>query len=279
MPPVNMTVFCVDIGNTHTHFGRVSGAGADELVSMPSELLRSIDHPINELLRSSAEAGDQIDGVAFCSVVPELTAALRAQVSRLRADLPLFQLTHEVPLGFPLTHPRPAQIGQDRLANAVAAHALYGSPTIVVDSGTAVTSDVITPIGGFEGGIIAPGIGLMREALHEKTAQLPRIEDDPDLRTAIGKSTVEAMQIGCTIGFRGMVASLVSAQRKELANRGLPEVPLVITGGSAHLLTHLNPDDSGLVPDLTLRGLHQAFLLNSPQGNPTISDMQESESD
>jgi len=274
-----MTVFCVDIGNTHTHFGRVSGAGVDELASMPSELLKSTNHPIVELLRCSVEADGHIDGVAFCSVVPELTTALRAQVSGLRSDLPLFQLTHEVDLGFPLTHPRPAQIGQDRLANAVAAHALCGSPTIIVDSGTAVTSDVITPVGGFEGGIIAPGIGLMREALHEKTAQLPRIEDDPDLRTAIGKSTVEAMQIGCTIGFRGMVASLVSAQRKELANRGLPEVSLVMTGGSAHLLAHLDPSGSGLVPDLTLRGLHQAFLLNAPKGNPTMSDMKKSESD
>jgi type III pantothenate kinase len=273
-----MEIFCVDIGNTHTHFGRVSAKGVDQFDSMPSRSLETADHPILRGLAPGSASADGVTGFACCSVVPKLTATLRNQLARFRPDLPQFQFTHQVDLGFPLTHPHPAGIGQDRLANAVAAHALCGAPTIVVDSGTAVTCDVITPEGGFEGGIIAPGLGLLRDSLHEKTAQLPRIEDDTEPATAIGRSTVEAMQIGCTVGFRGLVAALVAAQRAELAARGLVDIPLVLTGGSADRHIQLIKDGGRLIQDLTLRGLYQAYLLNHSKGKCIPTDTQESES-
>ena len=267
-----MILFCVDIGNTHTHFGRVSRDGAERMQSMPSGALTTTDHPILEQLRRESVSADGITGFSCCSVVPDLTTALHDQVARLRPELPRFQLTDQVELGFPLSRPLPSGVGQDRLANAVAAEALYGAPAIVVDSGTAVTSDVITPDGGFEGGIIAPGHDLMRNSLHEKTAQLPRIDDDPASLKTIGRSTVEAMQIGCRVGFRGMVAALVAAQRAELATRGLDPVPLVLTGGSADRLASLIKEDADLIPDLTLRGLYQAFVLARTKGKHFPTD-------
>lgn len=267
-----MIVFCVDIGNTHTHFGRVSRDGAERVHSMPSGALTNTDHPILDQLRHESASADGITGFSCCSVVPDLTTALHDQVARLRPELPRFQLTDQVELGFPLIQPLPAGVGHDRLANAVAAHALCGAPAIVVDSGTAVTCDVITPDGGFEGGIIAPGHGLMRDSLHEKTAQLPRIDDDLAPLSAIGRNTIEAMQIGCRVGFRGMVAALVAAQRAELANRGLDPVALVLTGGSADRLSSLIEEEDHLIPDLTLRGLYQAYLLDGTKGKRFPTD-------
>lgn len=272
-----MILFCIDIGNTHTHFGRVSRDGAERIHSMPSEALTIDDHPILDFLRSDTASTGDITGIACCSVVPERTAALYDQVTRSRPDLPWFQLTHQAGIGFPLVHPLPAGVGQDRLANAVAAHALCGAPVIVVDSGTAVTCDVITPEGGFEGGVIAPGHGLLRDSLHEKTAQLPKVDEASDSLTSIGRNTVEAIQIGCSVGFRGMVAALISAQRTELAGRGLNQVPVVVSGGSADRLTALIEDGDRLFPDLTLRGLFEAYLLNHTKGNCSPADIERSE--
>jgi type III pantothenate kinase len=273
-----MILFCIDIGNTHTHFGLVGPNGPLRFESMPSRSLDASRHPILAQLKAEQESPEPVSGLACCSVVPERTTALLAQVEQEFPDLPRFQLTHESKLGFPLAPSHPEQIGHDRLANAVAAHVLCGAPAIAVDSGTAVTCDVITPYGGFEGGIIAPGLGLMRESLHEKTAQLPRIEDDREPASAIGRNTIEAMTIGCTVGFRGLVAALVKAQRDELAARGLGDVPVVLTGGSALALTPLIEDGVRLVPGLTLRGLYQAFLLNRPKDERFPSDAGNSDS-
>lgn len=256
-------LLCVDIGNTHTHFGIVTGMGVTGLCSMPSRALAAARNPLIDLLARPGGEFPSIGGLSCASVVPGLTPFLRDTFGDRRPHLPIFQLSHRSKLGFKVSYPDPETIGPDRLANAVAAHSLYGTPAIIVDAGTAVTCDVITPEGGYEGGIIAPGVGLMRHYLHEKTALLPLVEDGPPPTRAIGRSTVEAMRIGCTIGFRGMVSSLITALRRELAARGLSAVPLIVTGGTAHLLTGGPADNCITDPDLTLRGLHRAFLLNT----------------
>ena len=94
-----------------------------------------------------------------------------------------------------IDYPKPDSIGPDRLANAVAACASFGAPVVVVDFGTAVTFDVVDGKGNYVGGIIAPGLAAMTNYLHEKTALLPKIEIR-EIKTAIGKSTEEAMLVG-----------------------------------------------------------------------------------
>ena len=132
----------------------------------------------------------------------------------------------------------------------------------MIDMGTAVTLDVITRTQGYEGGVIAPGIDGLRRTLHEQTALLPILKTDIRLDSAIGKSTTEAMQIGCLIGFRGMVGSLAEAIRSELENRGETEIRLIATGGASALLNPKDDSEIVFVPDLTLRGLFEAFCLN-----------------
>jgi type III pantothenate kinase len=125
-----------------------------------------------------------------------------------------------VPLGLPITYPQPGEIGQDRLANAAGAHALVGSPAVVIDLGTAVTFDIMTRAGGYEGGIIAPGPALMTRYLHERTAQLPLVEDlTSPLERVIGRSTSEAMRIGAMLGFAGLVQTCLDAVLADLAAR------------------------------------------------------------
>jgi type III pantothenate kinase len=176
--------------------------------------------------------------------------------------LPVFQLTHECRLGVPITYPKPAEIGQDRLANAAAAHALGGSPAVVIDSGTAVTFDVITQNGGYEGGIIAPGLEVTRRYLHERTAQLPLLDDSLEITGMIGKSTTEAMRIGTVVGFPGLIQALLDGVLAELAGRGETAPHLFITGGNASFLESRLRQTVRVVPDLTLLGLAVAYRLN-----------------
>ena len=259
-----MPCFCIDIGNTHTHFGVVPVTGS----MVPSRLpTRLIDHPIDGIAPAfwrEINAHGPVTGISFCSVVPAASPLLRRVLDLQRIQLPVFQLTHTANLGVPISYPRPAEIGQDRLANSAGAHALFGTPAVVIDLGTAVTFDVITPSRGYEGGVIAPGIEIMRSYLHEKTAQLPLLDDTTDISRAIGQSTLEAMRIGTVIGFAGLIQALLDAIVAELHQRGEPAPRVLCTGGAAgHIAGRVRPDPIS-VPDLTLRGLAAAFRLNQP---------------
>lgn len=257
-----MATFCIDIGNTHTHYGIVSPEGALSQAALPT---RDIDHPLDGIApafwRHVARHGS-VAGIAFCSVVPAATPLLQRTLELQNIQLPLFQLTHERQLGVAVRYPKPAEIGQDRLANAVGAKAHFGAPAIVIDLGTAVTFDVVTASLGYEGGVIAPGIEIMRSYLHEKTAQLPRLGERFDYTGVIGRSTIEAMTVGTVLGFAGMIQALLDALLAELTARGESPVHVLATGGAAeHILSRLRPLPVA-VPDLTLRGLAAAFALN-----------------
>lgn len=255
-------LLCIDIGNTHTHYGIVDGAGAR---FQRQTATRQIDHPeqgFGPILASLQREYTSLRGIAFCSVVPDASEKIRRVIERSHTALSVFQLTHEQKLGVPIAYPRPFEIGQDRLANAAGAHAHFGTPAIVIDMGTAVTFDIVTRSRGYEGGIIAPGVEIMRRYLHEQTALLPRLDESIQIDRAIGQSTVEAMRIGTVIGFGGMIQALLDRVLQELAARGEPPSRIIATGGSADLLRKTLRTPFEVVPDITLRGLAAAWELN-----------------
>jgi type III pantothenate kinase len=152
-----------------------------------------------------------------------------------------------------LRYPRPETIGTDRIANAVAARHLFGCPAIAIDFGTATTFDVVDAKGRFIGGVIAPGISALADYLHEKTAQLPRIRlQEP--RSTIGRSTVEAMQVGTMVGYRGLIREVLHGIRKQL---GDDSVKTVATGGYARRVIRHLPEIDRFHPHLTLEGLRR----------------------
>jgi len=255
-------LLCIDIGNTHTHYGIVDSGGTRVLRQIAT---RQLDHPTdgfsNHLERLLTEHPGPT-GAAFCSVVPTATDKLLRSLERWKKSPPVFHLTFRKKLGVEIGYPRPPEIGEDRLANAAGAHALYGAPAVVIDMGTAVTFDVVTQTNGYEGGIIAPGVELMRRYLHEQTALLPHLDDSIQVDRVIGQSTIEAMRIGTVIGFGGMIQALLDAVLAELAARGEKPPRILATGGSAELLKKSLRTPFEVVPDLTLRGLAAAWALN-----------------
>ena len=259
-----MPLLCIDIGNTHTHYGVVGNGQALFQRELPTPL---IDHPsegFGPVLERIVADHPALEGAAFCAVVPAAAKLLGRVFEQHKFARPVLQLTPDKRLGVPLSYPKPQEIGQDRLANAAGAQAFCGTPVIVIDLGTAVTFDIITRAHGYEGGIIAPGVGVMRHYLHEQTALLPLLDDSLEVSRIIGQSTVEAMRIGTVIGFGGMIQALLDAVLAELARRDEPLPKVLATGGAAALLEKTLRHPFTVVPDLTLRGLAAAWRLNAP---------------
>lgn len=250
-----MNTLCIDIGNTSAHYGLVANKTVTGTGHFPTKLL--LEGPSVELTALLAGPLATCDAVAYCSVVPAVNTHLEASLSEKHTP---FHLTHENCLGLNLVYPKPAEIGQDRIANAIAAQAFYGTPAIVIDMGTAVTFDIISSR-GYEGGIIAPGLSVMTKYLHEQTALLPELrpEDLLQVEGAIGKSTVHAMQLGVAVGFSGMIDALLQRVVNELASRGDKEPIILSTGGSVANLTKDWTRKSQFIEDLTLLGLNEAY--------------------
>ncbi len=268
-----MQVFCIDIGNTHTHFALL---GPERVTVEPKRIATAdIDLHGNVLHRDLAALEHDSPGtygVAFCSVVPSAGKILSDRLASLPDRPPVFHLTNKtLPPEIRLNYPRPDEIGQDRLANAAAAVFFHRLPCVVIDLGTAVTFDIVSARNGYEGGIIAPGIGIMTRYLHRQTALLPQLSEELVTAGSIGKSTREAMTIGCVLGFRGMLDALLRAVIDDLAAKGETDPHLILTGGCADFLFagkegESSPERNKLagievmtVPDLTLQGLAAAF--------------------
>lgn len=247
-----MKTLCIDVGNTSTHYGLVDGSEVSQVGHFPTATFRN--GPSSEFFERVEKLLSEASGISFCSVVPRINENLRASLAA--TVLPIFHLTCESCRGLNLVYPKPSEIGQDRIANAIAAQEFYGTPAIVIDMGSAVTFDIVSNR-GYEGGIIAPGISVMRKHLHEQTALLPELSeaDLVGFEGSIGKSTVHAMQIGIVTGFSGMIDSLLKRVKEEMVASGEPQPIVLSTGGSIANLTRDWIDKTEFVENLTLMGL------------------------
>lgn len=247
-----MTHLCIDVGNTNIHYGLVSGQNVQSAGHFPTHNFDSAPSP--EFAQMVAPLMAQAEGVSYCSVVPAINENLCTSLEEFTE--PVFHLTYETCAGLDLAYPKPQEIGQDRIANAIAAQEFYGIPAIVIDMGTAVTFDIISSQ-GYEGGIIAPGLAVMTHYLHEQTALLPKLkaEDLVNVEGAIGKSTVDAMKLGVAVGFSGMIEALLHKVTTELQNAEESLPVILSTGGSVANLTKEWVQKSEFVQDLTLMGL------------------------
>ncbi len=251
-------LLAVDIGNTNVTTGLfrngalVATRRAD---TNPRASTDETEHLLDALLGLDDASFADVSGIVACSVVPALTAALEAIAARHERPL-LVASSGNVPIA--VRTDRPAEVGADRLVNALAAARLHGTPAIVADFGTATTFDCVAADGAFVGGAIAPGLELGLEALAARTAKLPRV----DLRApdrAIGRDTAGAIQSGTVLGHQAMANGLIARMRAELAETSgtaARDVRVILTGGlsAAPWARGLEGVDA-IDPDLTLKGL------------------------
>ena len=252
-------VLLVDIGNTNTVFGVVRDDELRHQLRLRTDRERTADElaalilPLFDRLEI-----DLLDVSAFwvSSVVPPLNPMVRILAREYFHAAAVF-VEAGIKTGMPIRSDHPAEVGADRIVNAVAARDLYGTPTVVVDFGTATTFDVIDPQGSYIGGIIAPGVGISAEALFAQASKLYRVDlEEP--KQLIGRNTSAAVQSGVYYGYLGLVDGVLGRLKAEIP--GLKTV--VATGGMAELLAAGSDHITEVNEMLTLRGLRLIYELN-----------------
>jgi len=238
----------VDIGNSDTVVGRFRGARLDGFWRLTSGRLTADEAAF--LLERALGRRPWPGGAVLCSVVPNLTPVWCEALERACGRAPL-EVTAETVRGLlPIRYHDPSAVGADRIANALAARALYGTPAIVVDLGTATTFDCVSRAGEYLGGAIAPGVGTSAEELFRRAARVPRVELRRP-RRALGRTTEESLRAGVLWGAAGQVDALVRRLAREL--KAKPHV--IATGGWAGIVAPECETVQAVDEALTLKGM------------------------
>ncbi|MCK8484838.1 type III pantothenate kinase [Aliiroseovarius sp. S2029] len=257
-------LLAIDCGNTNTVFSIWDGDKFLCTMRTSTHHSRTADAYFTwfSTLLNHYRIKPDITGVVVSSTVPRVVWNLRVFADRFFGCRPLVVGKPDCLLPVAPRVDQGANPGPDRLANAVAAFESYGGDCMVVDFGTATNIDVVAHDGAYIGGVIAPGVNLSLEALHQGAAALPHVDvTQPD--KVIGTNTVECIQSGIFWGYVGLVQGLVQKVKDEY---GLP-MKVIGTGGLAPLFeqgAHLYDE---IDDDLTLHGLVRIYNYNKEQGN------------
>ncbi|MCL2826750.1 MAG: type III pantothenate kinase [Eggerthellaceae bacterium] len=246
-------LLAVDVGNTQTALGLYDGEELRHMWRIATTKTDTADELRVELLALLAAEGvvpKAVLGMALASVVPRLTASWAEACISLFGHEPLVVTAQTAGPLFKTGYSNPAEIGADRVADAVAALALYGAPAVVVDFGTATNIEVVDRRGFFIGGIIAPGMETSANALFAHAARLSAIDlaAPPHM---VGQTTGEAMQAGIVFGEAARVDGLVGRVFEELGY----EAPVIATGGLAPIVAKASKAITCTNLELTLVGL------------------------
>ena len=249
-------LLAIDVGNTNSVFALFDQGAQVAQWRASTSTQRTADEYAVWLSQLLHMADCNFAGITDCvisTVVPQSLFHLRNLVRRHMGIEPFVVSSATVP-GIEVRITKPTEAGADRLVNAVGAYVQYGiktgKPMVVIDSGTATNFDIVGKDGGFEGGVIAPGINLSMQALHNAAALLPRIAiEQPE--HIIGKDTVGAMQTGVFWGYIDLINGLT---RRIIAEYGAP-MTVIATGGVSSLFEGALDCVDHFDPDLTIHGL------------------------
>lgn len=255
-------ILCLDVGNSQIYGG----------VFEQDKLLLTFRHDtrqastsdqfgifLKNVLRENGTDAAKVEHISICSVVPSVDYSLRAACIKY-FNLEPFMLQAGVKTGLKIKYRNTLELGADRIANAIAAMALFPNKNlIVVDLGTATTYCAISAEKEYLGGVIMPGMRLSMNALQTGTAKLFPVEIiQPDF--TIGKTTEENIQSGLYYGQLGAMKLLIERIKKENFNG---KQPIIIgTGGFSHLFVTEKYFDAH-IPDLVLHGLRILLQLNA----------------
>ena len=207
----------IDIGNSNITLGLYSGKTLGpswRLATGHEKMPDEYGALLTGLFRHAGINPSDISAVAIASVVPPLTGAF-VETCRSYFHCEPMVIDGTCNTGLHIRYEDPAQVGADRIVDAVAAYKLYGGPACIIDFGTATTFDAISKEGDYLGGAIAPGIGISATALFQRAAKLPKV-DIGRPPAAIGKNIAHSLQSGLLFGYVGLVEGMVARFRTEL---------------------------------------------------------------
>jgi len=241
-----------DIGNSDITIGLWNGTAWQNNWRIPTrtdqpELFYGVK--VRDYFFEAGVGVDQVKTIVLSSVVPGLTDRVK-NIIRTLFGKDAVVLGPALYQKLPIEVLNPFEIGSDLVANAVAAYKKLNQTCIVVDFGTALTFTTISGEGKILGVSIVPGLRTALKSLSQNTAKLFDVPLEMP-KSALGRSTVTAIQSGIVIGYEGLVKNMVNAIRAELKT----ECPALATGGLSFVITSLKPFFHTVDPQLTLDGL------------------------
>ena len=249
----------IDCGNTNTVFAIWDGARFVANWRASTEWQRTADQYFVWLstLMKLQKIDVEITDVIISSTVPRVVFNLRVLCDRYFNCRPYVVGKPDCLLPAPPRVDAGTQIGPDRLVNTAGAFDRFGGDLIVVDFGTATTFDVVASDGAYVGGVIAPGVNLSLEALHNAAAALPHV-DISKPQAVVGTNTVACMQSGVFWGYVGLVREICARIKAERDR----DMRVVATGGLAPLFQQAEALFDEYQDDLTMHGLTVIYLYN-----------------
>jgi type III pantothenate kinase len=236
----------LSLGNTNTFGGLFEG----------DSLLKTFSFLVSEVELIKKKVKEMPEAIVFCSVVPDLGKRYRQKLKEFFQISPREVKIKKISSFFPIRYKNKEKLGIDRVVNILAALRKNYPPFLVIDVGTAVTFDLVNSRGEFVGGVIAPGLEILREGLNTKTAQLPLIKTSQShLPPVIGRSTVHCLQSGLAYGFLGMVKEIIRQIKKEFGHSLLT----IATGGGGEFVFQHLKEVKKYDPTLILEGLKISY--------------------
>ena len=243
----------IDIGNSRIKWRLMNGHKSLVSGTQATATILSGKPLVLESVTSVSEV--QIASVAN----PAMVTSLRHQLSeRFSASIKMAQVTAKAG-GVTCGYKNPQQLGVDRWLAIVAAYHQLPERLLVVDAGSAITLDLVSPVGQHQGGYIIPGLRLMNEALQKGTEAIDVKSNDASDLLNPGEDSQQAVNKGCLMAAVAAVEKLAS----------LHPIRVVVTGGDAEVLInglslasdrvdkeHIKPKYTIInCPDLVLDGL------------------------
>jgi type III pantothenate kinase len=246
-------IFVIDVGNTNTVMGVYRGSELVRDWRVRTEQNATEDEfnvLVTSLLHLSRIDPAVIRKTVISCVVPPMVTILEAFCRKYLGHAPLWVDARNC-ADMPILYNNPADVGADRIVNAVGAYHRHRTSMVIIDFGTATTFDAISERGEYLGGAISPGIHIASEALFQKASKLPRVDLFRPPKSVIGKDTASSIQAGIIYGYAGLVDGMVRRMAQEMG--GKPKV--IATGGLAPLMQHVAETIEEVDPTLTLEGL------------------------
>ncbi|MFH1191829.1 MAG: type III pantothenate kinase [Candidatus Omnitrophota bacterium] len=237
----------IDIGNTNITGGIFVGEKLRYQFDIATKTYTK-----NKLVKKIS-AYSEISASIICSVVPRLTGVIQHDLKLFYGKTP-YIIGKDLIVPIKNRYHLPKQVGQDRLVNAYAATHLYGSPLVIIDSGTAITFDAVSKDQAYLGGLIFPGMNISLEALKEKTALLPLVKLRPPAKL-IGKDTKNSILSGVVFGTAALSKELAKMIKQSLGKN----TRIIGTGGNIALIKRYSGMKIKINKELTLIGIKLVY--------------------
>jgi len=240
----------IDIGNTNTSFGIFDSEKLTTHFKIPTVRNKNSNQIIDSIREKTSS---RVSAIVISSVVPESNNAFQKMSEKYYGLRPVF-IDYTFDFNLKIKYNPPSSIGSDRLIDAFAAVEKYGKPCIICDFGTATTIDAVNSNGEYLGGIIAPGINVLADALFRKTSKLPLVEiKKPE--SVFGNSTVASIQSGIYFGYISLVDGIIHRMIDELREK--PKI--IATGGLASVIAESSELIEVVDETLMLEGLRLIY--------------------